>query len=265
MPDPSDLRRQFRALHESGTFVMPNPHDAGTTKLLTTLGFPALATTSAGFASTLGRLDMTVARDELVEHVGRLTAATHLPFNVDSERLYGDDAAGIAACVALLAGAGASGCSIEDWNPVTDQIDPSDVAAARVEAAAEAARGHGIVLTARCENHIHGVDDLDDTITRLCAYRDAGAEVLYAPGLVDLGQIAKVVGAVGIPVNCLLLPGGPSVAELAAAGVRRVSLGSFLANVANAAVIAAATQVLAVGTIEAPSLDRALVRRAFAD
>jgi 2-methylisocitrate lyase-like PEP mutase family enzyme len=265
MPDPSDLRRQFRALHEGGTFVMPNPHDAGTTKLLTAIGFPALATTSAGFASTLGRMDMTVARDELVEHVGRLTAATHLPFNVDSERLYGDDAAGIAESVALLVGAGASGCSIEDWNPATDQIDPPDVAAARVGAAAEAARRHDVVLTARCENHIHGVDDLDDTIARLCAYRDAGAEVVYAPGLVDLGQIAKVVGAVGVPVNCLLLPRGPSVAELAAAGVRRVSLGSFLANVANAAVIAAATQLLADGTIEVTSLDRALVRRAFTD
>ena len=95
MPSADDLRRQFRSLHASGTFVMPNPHDVGTTKLLTTLGFPALATTSAGFASTLGRLDMTVARDELVEHVGRLTAATHLPFNVDSERLYGEDAVGI--------------------------------------------------------------------------------------------------------------------------------------------------------------------------
>ena len=105
MSSALDLRHQFRSLHEQGTFVMPNPHDIGTTKLLSTFGFPALATTSAGFASTLGRLDMTVARDELVEHVGRLTAATHLPFNVDSERLYGDDAAGIAGCVALLAAA----------------------------------------------------------------------------------------------------------------------------------------------------------------
>ena len=152
MPSALDLRRQFRALHESGTFVMPNPHDIGTTKLLTTVGFPALATTSAGFAATLGRMDMTVARDELVEHVGRLTAATHLPFNVDSERLYGDDAAGIAECVALLAGAGAAGCSIEDWNPATNQIDPVDVAVERVAAAAEEARRHEVVLTARCEN-----------------------------------------------------------------------------------------------------------------
>lgn len=263
MPSATDLRNQFRSLHEQGTFMMPNPYDIGTTKLLTTVGFEALATTSAGFASTLGRLDMTVARDELVEHVGRLTTATHLPFNVDAERLYGDDATGIAECVALLAGAGAAGCSIEDWNPATDQIDPVGVAAERVAAAAEEARRHGIVLTARCENHLHGVDDLDDTIARLCAYRDAGAEVAYAPGFFDLGQITRIVGEVGLPVNCLLLPGGPTVAELAAAGVRRVSLGSFFANVANAAVINAATQLHDAGTIAAPPLDGKLVRRAF--
>ncbi|MDP2290178.1 MAG: isocitrate lyase/phosphoenolpyruvate mutase family protein [Actinomycetota bacterium] len=264
MPSATDLRNQFRSLHQQGTFVMPNPHDVGTTKLLTTVGFDALATTSAGFASTLGRLDMTVARDELVEHVGRLTAATHLPFNVDSERLYGDDAAGIAECVALLAGAGAAGCSIEDWNPATDQIDPLEVSVARVGAAAEEARRHGIVLTGRCENHLHGVDDLDDTIARLCAYRDAGAEVVYAPGLVDVVAIGRVVNEVGVPVNVLLLPGGPNVAALAAAGVRRVSLGSFFANVANAAVINAATQLRDAGTIDAPPLDRSILRQAFA-
>ena len=263
MSTANDHRRQFRALHDNGTFVMPNPYDVGTTKLLTAIGFPALATTSAGFASTLGRMDMTVGRDELIDHVSRLTAATHLPLNVDSERLYGEDAAGIAECVALLADAGASGCSIEDWNPATSEIDPVDVAATRVAAAAEEARRHGIVLTARCENHIRGVDDLDDTLARLIAYRDAGAEVVYAPGLVDIAQIAEVVRTVGVPVNCLILPGGPSVAELGAAGVRRVSLGSFFANVANAAIITAATQLLSDGTVEAPMLDRTLLQRAF--
>jgi 2-methylisocitrate lyase-like PEP mutase family enzyme len=255
---------QFRALHQSGTFVMPNPHDVGTAKLLTTVGFPALATTSAGFASTLGQLDMTVTRDQLVEHVGRLTAASHLPFNVDSERLYGDDAAGIAETVALLAAAGAAGCSIEDWNPADDRIDPIDVATARVAAAADEARRHGVVLTARCENHLHGVDDLDETIERLCAYRDAGAEVVYAPGLVDTAQIARVIAAVGVPVNVLMLPGGPTVAQLADIGVRRVSLGSYFANVANAAVINAAVQLRDGGTIAAPPLDRAVLRQAFA-
>ena len=255
---------QFLALHQSGTFVMPNPHDVGTTRLLSTIGFPALATTSAGFASTLGQLDMTVTRDQLVEHVGRLTAASHLPFNVDSERLYGEDAAGIAETVALLAAAGAAGCSIEDWNPAENRIDPLDVATARVGAAADEARRHGVVLTARCENHLHGVDDLDETIERLCAYRDAGAEVVYAPGLVDLAQIAHMVAAVGVPVNVLMLPGGPTVAQLAAAGVRRVSLGSYFANAVNATVINAAIQLRVAGTIDAPQLDRTVVRQAFA-
>lgn len=258
-----DRRDRFRALHESGTFVMPNPHDVGTTKLLSTIGFPALATTSAGFASTLGQLDMTVTLDQLVDHVGRLTAATDLPFNVDSERLYGADSAGIAQAVDALAGAGAAGLSIEDWDPAQQRIDPIATAVERVGAAAAAARTHGIVLTARCENHLHDVDDLDDTIARLCAYRDAGAEVVYAPGLVDIPSIERIIAAVGIPVNVLMLPGGPSVAALTAAGVRRVSLGSYLANVANSAVITAATQLRDRGTINAPLLDRTVVRRAF--
>jgi 2-methylisocitrate lyase-like PEP mutase family enzyme len=263
MPSAHELRSQFRSLHESGTFVMPNPYDIGTTRLLTTLGFPALATTSSGFASTLGQMDMTATRDQLIEHVSQLTAATHLPFNVDSERLYGEDAAGIAECVALLGEAGAAGCSIEDWDRATNQIDAFDIAVERVGAAAEAARSVGIVLTARCENLLRGVIDLDDTIARLCAYRDAGAEVVYAPGLLDLDQIRRVVTEVRVPVNGLILPGGPSVAELAAAGVRRISLGSFFANVANAAVINAGKQLFADGTITAPTLDRAVVGEAF--
>ena len=263
MPSALDLRRQFRTLHESGTFVMPNPHDIGTTKLLTTIGFPALATTSAGFAATLGQLDMTVGRDDLVAHVGRLTAATHLPFNVDSERLYGEDAAGIAECVALLAGAGAAGCSIEDWNPATGQIDPLELSVARVWAAAEEAGRHEMVLTARCENMLHGITDLDDTIARLCAYRDVGAEVVYAPGLFEIEHIARVVAEVGVPVNVLLLPGGPTVAQLAVTGVRRISLGSYFANAANAAVINAAVQLHAEGTIEPSVFDRQLMRTAF--
>jgi 2-methylisocitrate lyase-like PEP mutase family enzyme len=263
MPSHSELRAAFRSLHESGTFVMPNPHDAGTTRLLTAMGFPALATTSGGFASTLGKMDMTVTRDELVEHVARLTAATHVPFNVDSERLYSDDLAGVAGCVGLLADAGAAGCSIEDWNPAIDQIDSLATATERVGAAAEEARRQGVVLTARCENHLHGIDDLDDTIARLCAYRDAGAEVAYAPGLIDLEQIRRVIEAVGLPFNGLIRPNGPSVAELASVGVRRVSVGSYLSNVANAAVINAANQLLDDGTVTSPPLNRTLVQSAF--
>lgn len=263
MPKPADLRHQFRALHASGTFVMPNPHDVGTTKLLTAVGFPALATTSAGFASTLGRVDMTVSLEELAAHVERLVAATHVPFNVDGERLYGADPAGVADAVHRLAAAGAAGCSIEDWDPTNGRIDDLAVSVERVGAAAEAARSHAMVLTARCEHHIRGVDDLPATIDRLIAYRDAGAEVVYAPGLVDIDRIRHVVDAVGIAVNVLMLPGGPSVGELSGAGVRRVSLGGHLAHLANAAVVQAAQQLLRDGTINPPDLDRALVRAAF--
>src|SRR5215213_8687949 len=218
-----DRRSRFRALHaRDSLFVMPNPWDAGSARLLEWCGFEALATTSAGFAWALGRLDQTVTRDELVAHVASITAATGLPLNVDSERCYPDDPGGVAATVTLLGEAGAAGCSIEDYDPAAGAIDEVGLAAERVAAAAEAAHGLGepLVLTGRAENHIRGVDDLDDTIARLIAYRDAGADAVYAPGLADLDQIARVVQAVGVPVNVLALPGGPSVAELAEAGVR---------------------------------------------
>lgn len=259
-------RQQFRALHSSDIFVMPNPFDLGSTRLLTALGFPALATTSAGFAATLGRLDMSVTRDELLEHVASLTSATPLPMNVDSERCYADDAAGVAETVRLLAETGAAGCSIEDWNPATDAIDPTDVAVERVAAAAAAADAAGMVLTARCENHLHGVQDLDDTIARLQAYRRAGAHAVYAPGLVDLTQIGRVVDETGAPVNVLLLPGGPSVAQLAEVGVRRVSLGSALSTVAFGAVVRAARAVLDDGVLpkDGPRVDGALANAAWA-
>jgi 2-methylisocitrate lyase-like PEP mutase family enzyme len=255
----------FHDLHAAGTFVMPNPYDVGSTRLLSALGFPALATTSAGFAATLGRLDMQVTRDELVAHVADLTAATTLPMNVDAERCFADDAAGIAQTVALLADAGAAGFSIEDWNPANEAIDPVDIAVERVAAAAAAADRAGLVLTARCENHLHGVDDLDDTIARLQAYVGAGAHVVYAPALVDLHQIARVVEESGAPVNVLLLPGGPTVEQLAGVGVRRISLGSNLSTVAYGAMVHAARQVLASGALAAdsPRVDQRLLSSAF--
>jgi 2-methylisocitrate lyase-like PEP mutase family enzyme len=257
---------RFHELHSSGTFVMPNPFDVGSTRLLTQLGFPALATTSAGFAATLGRLDMQVTRDELVAHVATLTAATDLPMNVDSERCFADDAAGIAETVQLLADAGAAGCSIEDWNPALGAIDSIEVATERVAAAARAADTAGIVLTARCENHLHGVNDLDDTIARLQAYRQAGAHAVYAPGLMDLTHIRRVVDETGAPVNVLIFPGCPSVSELAEAGVRRISLGSALSTAAFGAVVVAARSVLADGVLPAdgPHVDGALLQAAFA-
>jgi 2-methylisocitrate lyase-like PEP mutase family enzyme len=240
---------RFRALHSEGIFVMPNPYDLGSARLLAALGFPALASTSAGFAATLGRLDMTVTREEVLAHVAPLAAATELPLNVDSERCFADDSAGVTETVELLADAGAAGCSIEDWNPATKAIDPPAVAIARVGAAAAGAARSGLVLTARCENHLHGVNDLDDTISRLRAYTSAGADVVYAPGLIDVEQITKLVGAVGVPVNVLILPGGPSVERLAGAGVRRVSTGSLLSRISHGAMVAAAERLRDTGVI----------------
>jgi 2-methylisocitrate lyase-like PEP mutase family enzyme len=239
---------RFRELHaREQLFVMPNPWDVGSAMLLEALGFEALATTSAGFALAIGKRDQTVTRDELVEHVGRLAAAVRLPLNVDSERLYPDQAGGVAETVGLLADAGAAGCSIEDYDPATGQIDEVGAAAERVGVAAEAARAR-LVLTARAENHLYGAGDLDDTIARLIAYRDAGADVVYAPGLTDVGEIRRLVEAVGVPVNVLALRGGPRVGELAAAGVRRVSTGGSLARAAYGALVAAAEELRDSGT-----------------
>lgn len=247
----AERRARFRALHErAGLFVMPNPWDPGSAKLLASLGFEALATTSAGLAWSLGKLDHAVTRAELVDHVEQMAAATPLPLNVDSERCYPEEPGGVAETVALLAEAGAAGCSIEDYEPAANRIDELEAAAARVAQAVDAAHrlAPPLVLTARTENHLHGVDDLEDTIARLRAYREAGADCLYAPGLRDLDQIAIVVRAVGAPVNVLALPGGPSVRELAAVGVRRVSTGGQLARTAYGALLAAAGELRERGT-----------------
>jgi 2-methylisocitrate lyase-like PEP mutase family enzyme len=229
---------------------MPNPWDAGSARLLASFGFEALATTSAGFALSLGRLDQNVSRDELVAHVEVLSAATSLPLNVDSERCYPDDPGGVAETVSLLAAAGAAGCSIEDYDPAANAVDDVAVAAERVGLAAEAAHSLAapMMLTARAENHLHGVDDLDDTVSRLLAYAAAGADCVYAPGLRDLDQIATVVKAVGVPVNVLALRGGPHIAELAAVGVRRVSTGSLPAVAAYGVLKTAAEELLSEGT-----------------
>jgi 2-methylisocitrate lyase-like PEP mutase family enzyme len=253
-----DARRAFRDLHDSGTFVLPNPWDVGSALLLERLGFDALATTSSGLAATLGRADQQVTRDELVAHVAALTAAVRIPVNVDAERGYAPDPAGVARTVELLADAGASGVSIEDFDPAAGAVEPVEVAAERIAAAAEACGRHGIVLTGRAENHLYGVGDLDDTITRLTAYRAAGAACVYAPGLTDLADIARVVAETGAPVNVLALRRGPSVAELAGAGVRRVSTGGALAWAAYGALVRAAGELRDAGT--STYLDDALGR-----
>jgi len=240
----TERRDRFRALHADGIFVMPNPWDVGSAKLLAAMGFEALATTSAGLAWSLGKLDMQVTRDELVAHVAEVAAATPLPLNVDSERCFPGERGGVAETVRLLADAGAAGCSIEDFDPATQEIEALEVAAERVAIAAAGP----LVLTARAENHLHGVDDLDDTIARLLAYRDAGADVVYAPGLADLGSIARVVDEVGVPVNVLALPNGPSVSELGSVGVRRVSTGGALARSAYGALLTSAEELREAGT-----------------
>ena len=229
---------------------MPNPWDLGSARLLEWCGFEALATTSAGFAWSLGKLDQRVTRDELVAHVAALSDAISIPLNVDSERCYPDDPGGVARTVAMLADAGASGCSIEDYDPAAARIDAVGLAAERVAEAADAAHALAdpMVLTGRAENHIRGVADLDDTISRLVAYRDAGADCVYAPGLTDLAEIQTVVDALDTPVNVLALPAGPTMAELAAAGVRRVSTGSLLAGAAYGAFVTAAQRLLAEGS-----------------
>jgi 2-methylisocitrate lyase-like PEP mutase family enzyme len=241
----SDARRaRFAELHaREQLFLLPNPWDVGSARLLASMGFEALATTSAGFAWSLGKLDREVSRDELVAHVAELAAATELPLNVDSERCYPDAPGGIAETVALLGEAGAAGLSIEDYDPATGKIDDVARAAEAVAAAAEASQrlSTPLVLTGRAENHLHGVQDLDDTIMRLIAYRDAGADAVYAPGLRSIEQIAEVVDALGCPVNVLAMPGVPAVADLAAAGVRRVSTGGALAGLAYGALYSGAT------------------------
>lgn len=241
---------RFRDLHSAGIFVMPNPWDVGSARLLASLGFQALATTSAGHAWSLGRLDGEVRREELVAHVAALAAATDLPLNVDSEHCFPHEPGGVGATVRMLAEAGAAGFSIEDYDPTADRIEDLEVAVARVAEAVAAAQEQDEppVVTARAENHVRGVDDVDDTIARLSAYRDAGADVVYAPWLADLQAIERIVREVELPVNVLALPHGPTVAELERAGVRRVSTGGHLARAAYGELIGAAEELRERGT-----------------
>jgi 2-methylisocitrate lyase-like PEP mutase family enzyme len=231
----------FRALHEGEPFVIPNPWDAGSARMLEELGFKALATTSSGFAFTLGRADGDVTLDEVVAHTALLADAVSIPVAIDLENGYGRAASEAARAVTAAAEAGAAGGSIEDWDRESG-LYPVEEAAERVAAAAEAAKDSGFVLAARAENHIRGVTDLDDTIKRLQAYEAAGADVLYAPGIQG-DQIKAVCDAVSKPLNVLAFP-GMKAPEIFEAGAQRISVGGQLTWVAMAAAGQAAASLL---------------------
>jgi 2-methylisocitrate lyase-like PEP mutase family enzyme len=243
MTEQKQKAAAFQALHDSEPFVIPNPWDAGSARVLAALGFQALASTSSGFAFTLGRLDNNVTLDEVIAHAAMLDGATDLPVSVDLENGYGADPASAALAITRVADAGAVGASIEDYDP-GGWLYEHGHAAERVAAAAEAAHrlAFPFMLTARAENHIRGNPDLDDTIVRLQAFEAAGADVLYAPGLRSPIEIRAVCEAVSRPVNVLARP-ELSLAEIVEAGARRVSVGGSLTWVAVNALAAAAGEI----------------------
>ncbi len=228
----ADKGMAFRSLHEGAPFVIPNPWDAGSAKVFAALGFQALATTSSGFAFTLGRQDGDATLDEVVEHTRALDAATGLPVSVDLENGYGPDPEDAARAISRVAEAGAVGGSIEDYDPDRG-IYGLEHATERVAAAVEAARrlDFPFTVTARAETYIRGNPDLDETIARLQAYERAGADVLYAPRIPGAGEIRAIRDATSKPLNVLTGPGLP-VAEIVEAGAQRISVGGRLAWVA---------------------------------
>lgn len=248
-----DKGKVFRALHEGpGAFVIPNPWDPGTARFLASLGFKALATTSAGYAFSRGLPDGGVGFEEMIAHCREMVAATDLPVSADLEKGKGNSADSAAETVFAAAAAGLAGCSIEDFSgEAAEPIYDFNHAVARISAAASAARSldHDFVLTARAENLLHGRNDLGDTIRRLKAFVAAGADVVYAPGLMDIESVRAVCSSVGRPVNVLAVPGF-TVEALAMAGARRISLGSKLTTAAFTALENAAREMLDAGSFE---------------
>ncbi len=255
---------RFRELHHADELLlMPNAWDAGSARILQHLGFHALATTSSGSAAALGLGDGDLGRDAALQHSADLAAAVDVPVSADLENCFADDPAGVAETIRRAIDTGVAGASVEDWSGTA--IYEPGLAAERVRAAAEAAAGE-LVITARAENHIHGVDDLDDTIGRLQAFADAGADVVFAPGIRSEEQIRAVVGSVGIPVNVLALPGVPPVPRLAELGVRRLSVGGAFAFAAYGTLVGAAVQLQQTGTygyFEAAARGGKAAREAF--
>src|SRR5215208_2234138 len=242
MPLPSGKGAQFRQLH-GRCFVIANAWDAGSARILAGLGYQALATSSGAHAGTLGKRDGRVTRDEALAHAKAIVEATELPVSADFENCFADEPRAAAETIRLAAGVGLAGCSIEDAS--RDKVYDFGHAGERVAAAVEMARAHGVVLTARTENFLRGRPDLDDTIKRLLAYEQAGADVLMAPGLPDLESVRKVCAALSRPFNFMAGIKGKSfsVAELQAAGVKRVSLATSLWRMAMSGAIEAAREV----------------------
>jgi len=244
----------FRALHQADSaFIIPNPWDIGTARLLSQLGFQALATTSAGYAFSLGQRDGTVGRDKMIAHIADIVSATGLPVSADLENGFGDSPEMVAETIRLAAATGLVGGSIEDaTGRHDDPIYAHELAVERIRAAAEVVRAlpFPFMLTARAENFLNGRQDLSDTIRRLQAYQEAGADVLYAPGLLSKEDIAAVVSSVDRPVNILMGLQGVqlSLAELSEIGVKRVSVGGSLARTALGAFLRAAQEMREHGT-----------------
>jgi 2-methylisocitrate lyase-like PEP mutase family enzyme len=267
MATQAEKAQLFAQLHQGGTpLLLPNPWDAGSAKVLVAVGFRALATTSSGFAATVGRLDGSVTVDEAVAHAAAIAAATDVPVSADFENAFADAPDGVATNVGRAIATGIAGLSVEDFSGT--ELYDADIAAARVAAAAEVAHGGDarVVLTARAENHIRGNPDLADTIARLQRYQEAGADVLYAPGLTALDDIRSVVSSVDLPVNVLALPGAPDIATLAAAGVKRVSVGGAFSAVALGALVEAGRELIEHGTYgfwDLAGAGRAIVRDAL--
>lgn len=245
------LADDFLALHHGESpLLLANAWDIGTAKAFAHLGFQAIATTSSGFAASLGRHDSNVTADEAITHAAQLAAAVDIPVNADLENGFATDPAEVARLYRRAADAGIAGASIEDWDRATGEIYPISQAFERVQAAVEAAHASSpkMVITARAENVLRAVGNLDMAIDRLLAYQAVGADVLYAPAVISAADIATLVAAVDLPVNILALPGTPPVAELAALGVARVSVGGGFSLVSFGAVAQAATELLNDGT-----------------
>jgi 2-methylisocitrate lyase-like PEP mutase family enzyme len=272
MSTHAEQAARFLALHrrDGQPLLLPNPWDVGTAKILASLGFEALATTSSGHAATAGGVDGSVTREQAIAHAATIVAATDLPVSADLENCFADDPDGVAETVRMALGAGLAGCSVEDYTRRPDEpIYELAAAVERVAAAAEAAHSGPVhlVLTARAENHLHRRGDLTDTIARLRAYEQAGADVLYAPGVSDAEDIRRILERVQAPLNVLVFPGVPPISELARLGVGRVSVGSAFAFAALAGLLDAAKELREEGTysfLERAAAGSRAARAAFA-